>query len=449
MMTFPVAKLMSLTTRSTAIANVYKATFAPSIMRAALALGLALVSASASAKPHLVIDLSNGRVLSQKDAFHPWHPASLTKLMTAYSAMKAVERGEVLLTSPVRISRAARKQPPSRMGYGIGTTITLENALKLLLIKSANDISVAIGETISGTASAFASQMTSDAKALGMKNSRFENPHGLHHPRQITTARDMAVLISVLHRDYPRLQTMLASPAVTAPKRNKKGKLVRRTYYSYNLLLERYAGADGFKTGFVCASGYNFIGSATRSGRRIAAIILGRDGQTSRVVDAAKLITEGFQSPIETGTPLKDLKPVNAVPTSPANMRSVLCTAEARATRYEPGAGLAVIKSPWLQDRKKTAAALSVTLGGANGPTKAADPNARRVPIPTFRPDLERVKADTGLTKSTSGLRPTQVAIATSADARAIADTGTTLGALAKASSAVPVPTFRPQRLQK
>ncbi|MEO0546990.1 MAG: serine hydrolase, partial [Pseudomonadota bacterium] len=195
----------------------------------AILLAIALHVPMAHAKPHLVIDLSNGRVLAQKDAFHPWHPASLTKLMTAYSAMKAVERGEVLLTSPVRISRAARKQPPSRMGYGLGTTVTLENALKLLLIKSANDISVAIGETISGTSEAFAAQMTADAKALGMTGSRFENPHGLHHPRQVTTARDMAVLVSVLHRQFPRLGTMLASPSVSAPKRNKEGKLIRRT----------------------------------------------------------------------------------------------------------------------------------------------------------------------------------------------------------------------------
>jgi len=358
----------------------------------------------AQAKPHLVIDLTNGRILDHKDAFHPWHPASLTKLMAAYSAMKAVERGEVLMTSPVRISRTASKQPPSRMGYRVGTTITLENALKLLLVKSANDIAVAIGETISGSSAAFAAQMTADARTLGMSGSRFENPHGLHHPRQVTTANDMAILISVLHRDYPRLKTMLAAPAVSAPKRNKDGKLVRRTYYSYNLLLERYAGADGFKTGFVCASGYNFIGSATRSGRRIAAIVMGRDGQTSRAVDAARLITQGFQLPLESGTSLTEFKPSGNVPASPTNMRSTLCTPEARAARYEPGAGLAVIDSPWLQKRKKTDLRLRVALGGTSGPTKAPDPDARRVPLPTFRPDRQSAAK-----ASTAGLRLAQL----------------------------------------
>lgn len=405
----------------------------------AILLAIALHVPMAHAKPHLVIDLSNGRVLAQKDAFHPWHPASLTKLMTAYSAMKAVERGEVLLTSPVRISRAARKQPPSRMGYGLGTTVTLENALKLLLIKSANDISVAIGETISGTSEAFAAQMTADAKALGMTGSRFENPHGLHHPRQVTTARDMAVLVSVLHRQFPRLGTMLASPSLSAPKRNKEGKLIRRTYYSYNLLLERYAGADGFKTGFVCASGYNFIGSATRSGRRIAAIVMGRDGQTSRAVDAAKLITEGFQSPLETGTPLADLKPDSAVPSSPTNMRSTLCTPEARAARYEPGAGAAVIDSPWLQDRKITQQPLRVVLGGTSGPSKAPDPRARRIPVPTFRPD--------GRDASDQSKRP-NTALALLRPSAGNASVQAPIEPLDAARTGLPVPTFRPAILQ-
>lgn len=297
----------------------------------------AFATVSAQAKPHLVLDMSNGKVIDQRQAHDVWHPASLTKLMTAYSAMKAVERGEVLLTSPVRISKAARRQPPSKMGYGVGTTLTLENALKLLLVKSANDVSVAIAETVSGSTAAFGRQMTADARALGMVRSRFVNPHGLHNPRQVTTAYDMAVLILALQREFPRLQPMFEAASVTAPKRNKEGKLVRRTYFTFNLLLERFAGADGFKTGFVCASGYNFIGSATRSGRRIAAIVFGRDGQKSRAIDAARLISEAFQQPADVGVPLRDIKPGPRARSKPVNLRPVLCTEDAWAKRYKIG----------------------------------------------------------------------------------------------------------------
>ena len=103
-----------------------------------------------------------------------------------------------------------------------------------------------------------------------------------------------------------------------APSKTKNGKTIQRIYYSYNLLLERFRGADGFKTGFVCASGYNFIGAASRSGRRIAAVVLGRDSQTSRAVDAARLIEEGFRQPSDHGTALAEIKPNNPVPTGPA-----------------------------------------------------------------------------------------------------------------------------------
>ena len=341
-----------------------------------------LLITPASAAPHIVVDLDSGRVLSQQQAFDPWYPASLTKLMTAYSAFRAIESGKARSDQAVRISRNAAKQPPSRMGYRIGTTMTLEDALKLLVIKSANDVAVAIAESISGSVAAFSQRMTEDARQLGMTGSRFVNPHGLHDRRQFTNARDMGLLVQAIHRRFPQYKSLFETPSVLAPSRTKKGKEIQRIYYSYNLLLERYRGADGFKTGFVCASGYNFIGSATRSGRRIAAVVLGRDSQTSRVVDAAKLLTEGFQLPIQAGRPIAQLKPEAPLPTGPRNMRSLLCTQEARAARYEPGAGQAVIKSPWLLARSIDKSPLAVKLMGRS--TRLA--SISRIPLPTFRP---------------------------------------------------------------
>ncbi len=341
-----------------------------------------MVVSSVTAAPHIVVDLNSGHVLARQQAFDPWHPASLTKLMTAYSAFNAIASGAARADQPVRISRNAASQPPSRMGYRIGTSMTLENALKLLVIKSANDVAVAIAESISGSVEGFSRRMMIDARQLGMTGSKFVNPHGLHDRRQVTTARDMGLLVRAIHRNFKQYKALFETPAILAPSRTKNGKTIQRIYYSYNLLLERFRGADGFKTGFVCASGYNFIGAATRSGRRIAAVVLGRDSQTSRAVDAAKLITDGFQQPLQTGQLIGELKPGGGVPTGPRNMRSVLCTKEARAARYEPGAGQAVIKSPWLLPRSIERSPLTVSLL----PRSSRPVALRRVPLPNFRP---------------------------------------------------------------
>jgi len=363
----------------------------------------------ASAVPHIVVDLDNGRVLSHKEAFDPWHPASLTKVMTALVVFKAIESGELSAGDVVRMSKNARRQPPSKIGYSVGTTITVEDALKLLIVKSANDIAVALAETVSGSVERFAERMNMEAKRIGMSGSRFANPHGLHDPRQFITARDFALLLRVIHRSYPQYASYFQAPGLLAEKLTKKKKKIRRVYYSYNLLLERYRGADGFKTGFVCASGYNFAGSATRAGRRISAIVLGRDSQTSRAVDAAKLITQGFELPLTAGVALDEFKAPQNVRTSPRNMRSVLCTPEARAKRYEPGAGLAVIKSPWLAPRQKQKITLTSSLLGrtSNRPVTIPKPRpayippkppapidnvaqlSKRIPLPVFRPDSE------------------------------------------------------------
>ena len=276
-------------------------------MRSIIALFLTLcLAAPAQALPHIAVDLDNGRVLSSQQAFDPWHPASLTKLMSALVAFRAVESGRLTLDHPVVISNNARKAPPSKMGYRRGTAMRLEDALKLVLIKSANDVSVALAESVSGSVPAFAQAMNAEAARLGMTGSNFVNPHGLHDRRQVTPARDMAILLQVLHKQYPQYKAMLSTPSLLAPSRTKNGKTIQRVYYSYNLLLERFRGADGFKTGFVCASGYNFAGAATRAGRRIAAVVLGRDGQTSRAVDAAKFIEEGFRKPVDAGIDITD-----------------------------------------------------------------------------------------------------------------------------------------------
>ena len=340
----------------------------------------ALALAPARALPHLTIDLDSGNVLSHEDAFHPWHPASLTKLMTALVTFRAIDNGKVALDDTLRVSKNAARQQPSKMYYRPGTLLTVEDALKLVVIKSANDISVALAEHVGGSVPAFAQQMNAQARRLGMTGSNFVNPHGLHDARQITTARDLAILIRELHKNHARYADWFSAPGVLAQARTKKGKIIERVYYSYNLLIERYRGGDGFKTGFVCASGYNFIGAATRADRRIAAIVLGRSSQTHRAVDAAELITAGFEQPTSAGTPLSSLQPNSTPPATPANLRSRLCTQEARAARYEPGAGQAVIDSPWLTKRVPKKITLRTRFAA-----KSRAP-LRAVPVPSFRP---------------------------------------------------------------
>ncbi len=383
-----------------------------------------LLSSSAFALPHLSIDLDSGRVLSSKQAFDAWHPASLTKLMTAYVVFKAIDAGEITTGSPVKISRNASRQPPSRIGFGRGSVITFDNALKLLIIKSANDISVAIAESLSGSTRAFANRMNREAARLGMKGSRFVNPHGLHDKRQVTTAHDIALLVRAIHKEYPQYAYMFKAPSLMAPQRLKSGNNRQKMHFSYNLLLERFRGGDGFKTGFVCASGYNFVGAATQGGRRIAAVVFGRDGQTSRAVDAAKLITEGFQLSLSQGTPISNLKANGAVRSLPTNMRSKVCTQEARAKRYDPGAGQAVIKSAWMQKRRITQKPLRVALGGASGPTSSAiEPDrVSRVTKPVFRP-IQNVTATPNTTAN---------------------DNTPIRGTIVASDTSVPIPRFRP-----
>lgn len=351
-------------------------------MRFALALLFSLLALPAFAQPSITIELTSGRVLQQEQAFDPWHPASLTKLMSAYVIFREIEVGRMKLDEPVIFTREAVKTPPSRIGYRPGTTMTLEDGLKLLLIKSANDMAITLAQAAGGTVSAFVGMMNREAERLGMGGSHWVNPHGLHDVEQFTTARDMAVLLQAIHREFPQYQRFFKAPSVMAPQFLREGGTRPKVHFTYNLLLERFDGADGFKTGFVCASGYNFAGAATRNGRRIAAIVFGRDSQTSRAVEAAKLITEGFAKPANSGTLLAQLTPLGTVATAPRNMRSALCTQEARQNRYDPGAGQAVIESQWLRERRIEDVPLVVRLL----PRSTVPPLMERIALPTFRP---------------------------------------------------------------
>jgi D-alanyl-D-alanine carboxypeptidase len=262
-----------------------------------LAAMLAALAASlpAGAGPALLVEPSSGLVLYAEDADLPWRPASLTKLMTAYLTFEAIRDGRLSPEDNVTCTKAAQSQPPSRLGMPVGGHLKVDFAVKALIIKSANDVAMMLADKISGSQEAFVELMNKTARRLGMTNTHFVNPNGLpvyvaenvEAPDQsITTARDMAILASQLLKEFPQYAPIFAMT---------EAKIGKRMVTTHNGLLRVYDGADGMKTGFICAAGYNLVASATRDGRQLVAVVLGERSGGARTVRAAGLFEHGFK----------------------------------------------------------------------------------------------------------------------------------------------------------
>lgn len=238
----------------------------------------------AQAGPSLVVDMQSGEVLHQRDASAPWYPASLTKMMTLYLLFEDLKAGKIQLGDQLAFSPYAFNQQPSKLVLPAGATISIEQAILALILRSANDVAVAVGERLSGSEPAFAQRMNATAKRLGMTGSNFRNPSGWKDPAQVTTARDMAVLSIALIRDFPERYAYFSQHEV----------LIRGARITHSVhFLDKYPGADGLKTGFLCSSGFNLAASATRQGRRLIGVVLGfrrgdlRDEAMVRLFDEA------------------------------------------------------------------------------------------------------------------------------------------------------------------
>ena len=343
----------------------------------------AALMAQARAQPSIVVDATNGKIIAGEDIDQRWHPASLTKLMTALVVFRMLERGDVTLASPVKVSALALKQQPSKMSYPVGTMMRLGDALPMMIVKSANDISVAIAESTAGSIANFVIEMNREAFRLGLANTVFTNPTGLHDERQFTSARDLAIIATEIRRAFPQYADYYTYDAL---------RVNNVVLPSFNLLIGRFAGADGMKTGFVCASGYNQVGSATRDGRTIIAVVLGRGSQNSRAEDLAQLLSEGFASrggeALAGGLASTD---------GPPNRRSKTCP---NGGPPAEDANLSDPDSPFLvQKPKEIVNALRIMVGKPDGPIPAAaqvffggkKPKTatleKPVPVPTPRPD--------------------------------------------------------------
>ena len=249
------------------------------------AAALTLGAAFAQATPYLVVDADSDQVLMQKEATAPWYPASLTKLMTVYVALSAVRAGKLTLNTPLVMSARAARMPPSKMGFRPGTVVTLDNALKMLMVKSPNDVAVMVAEGVSGSVEAFADDMNAAGQRLGLHELHFVNPNGLHNPAHVSSARDMALIARALLREFPDEANLFDIGAI---------ELGNRYIANHNGLLGRYPGADGMKTGFTCPAGFNIVASANHSGRRLIVVVLGAPTARSRNQEAADLFDRGF-----------------------------------------------------------------------------------------------------------------------------------------------------------
>ncbi|KQT53923.1 MULTISPECIES: D-alanyl-D-alanine carboxypeptidase family protein [unclassified Aureimonas] len=358
------------------------------------AAGLAASALSAArAETSIVVDVATGAVLSQKDATKRWYPASTTKLMTTYVALKAVSEGRAGLDTPVVMTRYAATQAPSKMGFEPGSVMRLDNALRMLMVKSANDVAVAIGTALGdGSVETFVEKMNAEAAALGMKDSHFVNPHGLPGAGQYSSAHDLALVAAALRRDFPAFSDYFSTEAI------KVGDAVIN---NHNGLLGRFEGADGMKTGYICASGFNLVGSATRDGRTLVAVVLGADGTAVRDRHAAELLEEGFKATPGSGSMKLSDMPVGGGEVADISER--MCSPAGRTARAkeakaeEEAEAAAAAKGPAAVEKRSQLAQLQrprsvvqVGLGGAAGTSKVAPGisliAAYGLPIPTFRP---------------------------------------------------------------
>jgi D-alanyl-D-alanine carboxypeptidase len=288
------------------------------LFAATLAIGALLAPRMANAEALLLIEADSGKVLQADNATIPWYPASVTKIMTAYVTLKAVKDGKITLDSMLTVSPTAASQSPSKMGLRPGTQLTVDNALKMMMVKSANDMAVVLAEGLGGSIDGFSVMMNDTAKKLGMTQTNYVNPNGLPADGHVTSARDLGILARSFLRDLPEYEYFVHIPAI---------RFGKRVTGNFNKLIGRYPGADGFKTGFICASGYNLVASATRNGRRLIAVVLGANSGTARAVKAAQLLERGFSQDNlswlrpSLGT-VENLVPVDA---SPPNLREEMC----------------------------------------------------------------------------------------------------------------------------
>jgi D-alanyl-D-alanine carboxypeptidase len=229
----------------------------------------------------VVIDMSSGKELYGYSQNAVRYPASLTKMMTLYLVFEALQSGQIDKTTLIPVSANAAGQAPSKIGLKSGETIDVDTAIRAITVKSANDIAVALAEYLGGSEDAFAARMTAKARVLGMRSTTFRNASGLHDPRQVTTAEDMARLGVALRKKFPQHFSYFGL---------RQFNVAGRTVTGHNKALDMISGANGIKTGYTKASGFNLVTSVERGDKQMIAVILGEDSARARDARMAALV---------------------------------------------------------------------------------------------------------------------------------------------------------------
>ncbi len=360
---------------------------------------LTLQSASAVAAPYaaMVMDARSGKVLHSRNADTRLHPASLTKMMTLYVVFQAIENGEIGVDDVITISRNAAAEPPSKLGLRSGQKIRLRYLIRAAAVKSANDAATALGEAISGSESAFTDRMTRTARALGMSNTTFKNAHGLTASGHLSTARDMTILGRHLFFDYPAYYNIF--------KRRSTDAGMRTVSNTNRRFLAAYEGADGIKTGYTSAAGFNLVASAERGGERIIATMFGGRSTAQRNARVAELLNMGFErAPTRVAVipPQKPQYAPNGRPASPKpEALAVTASLRPRARPDVTPATAALIAAIETKVSDVVAEALPVETQPKAPPTETALAEA---PLPRPRPELVELAA---LETSVPGLSDT------------------------------------------
>jgi len=275
----------------------------------------------------LVMDARTGEVIHARNADTRLHPASLTKMMTLYIAFQAIQRGEISLDTEVTITRLAAAQPPSRLGLRTGQTIRMRYLLRAAAIRSANDAATAIGIALAGSESAFAARMNATAAAMGMTNTHFVNMNGLTAEGHFSTARDMSVLGRHLIYDFPQYYNLFSRRTADAG--------MAEVANTNRRFLDSYEGADGIKTGYTVAAGYNLVASAQRDGVRIIATVFGGTSTANRNARVTELLDMGFGAAPHTAT----VRPPDAPGYAPSAPAEAVAAAVVAANTAAPPPG--------------------------------------------------------------------------------------------------------------
>jgi D-alanyl-D-alanine carboxypeptidase len=255
-------------------------------MAAVFALGLPTIAHATDNYSAIVMDARTNEILLEDQADETRFPASLTKMMTLYMLFEAVERGDLTMETRLTASRNASRQAPSRLGLRRGDHITVDQAIRALVVQSANDVATMVGERLSGSEPRFAAAMTARARELGMTNTRFANASGLPDNRHRTTARDMALLGQALWRDFPTHYHYFTTPSFAWRRGSAR---------SHNRLIGQVEGVDGIKTGYTRASGFNLTTMAERNGHRVVVVVLGGETAAARDAQVAYLVEGAYE----------------------------------------------------------------------------------------------------------------------------------------------------------